>query len=220
MAALAWDSTGTRRYQSGTRKGVLYVYNTGTSSYTTGVAWNGLTGVTESPSGAETTDLYADDIKYASMRSTEDYSFTIEAYDYPDAFAECDGSAEVANGVHIGQQKRKMFGFSWVTKIGNDVDEEAGYTIHLVWGATASPSDKAYTTINDSPDAISFSWECDTNPVPVTGFKPTAHMEIDSTKANPTDLVTLEKKLYGDTASEATLPMPDEIIEIMTTSDE
>lgn len=214
MAALTWDDTGKRFFETGTKKGVLYPYNTEQSKYGNGVAWNGLTAVTESPSGAESTDLYADDIKYASMRSAEEFGFTIEAYTYPDEFAECDGSAAVANGVYIGQQSRKMFGFSYRTQIGNDLTDNAGYKLHLIWGATASPSEKAYTTINDSPDAITFSWECETNPASVTGYKNTASMTIDSTKVDAGKLTELEKKLYGDTDTEATLPTPDEVIAI------
>lgn len=217
MAALTWDGTGTRFYEMGTKKGVLYPYNTEQSKYGNGVAWNGLTAVTESPSGAEATDLWADDIKYGSMRSAEDYGFTIEAYTYPEEFGPCDGSAEAGPGVFIGQQPRTMFGFSWVTTQGNDVNpNNAGYKLHLVWGATASPSEKAYTTINDSPDAITFSWECKTNPVAVTGHNPTAVMTIDSLKADPTDLAELEKKLYGTSEPDAqpTLPSPDEVIAI------
>lgn len=214
MAALTWDGTGERFFETGTKKGVLYPYDTTQNKYGNGVAWNGLTAVTESPSGAESTDLWADDIKYASMRSAEDFGFTIEAYQYPLEFAECDGSVEVASGVMIGQQDRKMFGFSYVTTIGNDLSSNAGYKLHLIWGATASPSEKAYTTINDSPDAVTFSWECETNPASVTGYKNVASMTIDSIKADPTDLETLEKKLYGDTDTEPTLPTPDEVIAI------
>lgn len=213
MAALTWDGTGTRFYEMGTKKGVLYPYNTEQNEYGNGVAWNGLTAVTESPSGAEATDLWADDIKYGSMRSAEDYGFTIEAYTYPEEFGPCDGSAEAKPGVFIGQQPRTMFGFSWVTTQGNDVNpNNAGYKLHLVWGATASPSEKAYTTINDSPDAITFSWECETNPVAVSGYSPTAVMTIDSTKANSTKLAELEKKLYGDESNEPALPSPDAVI--------
>lgn len=213
MAALTWDGTGTRFYEMGTKKGVLYPYNTAQTKYGKGVAWNGLTAVTESPSGAEATDLWADDIKYGTMRSAEDYGFTIEAYTYPPEFGPCDGSAEAKPGVFIGQQPRTMFGFSWVTTQGNDVNpNNAGYKLHIVWGATASPSEKAYTTINDSPDAITFSWECETNPVAVSGYNPTAVMTIDSVTADPTDLAALEAKLYGDESNEPTLPTPDEVI--------
>lgn len=218
MAALVWDATGTREFEMGTKKGVLYPYNLEEKSYDNGVAWNGLTAVTESPSGAEATDLYADDIKYASMRSAEDYGITIEAYTYPDEWGQCDGSAEVATGVQIGQQDRVMFGFSWVTTIGDDTTSNKGYKLHIAYGLTASPSERTYTTINDSPDAITFSWECESNPVNVTGHKPTGCITIDSTKANATDLATLEKKLYGSESEEPTLPMPDQVITIMKTT--
>ena len=171
MARLIWDAVGEKFYEMGTKMGVLYpMANDG--NYENGVAWNGLTAVTESPSGAEETKLYADDIKYASLRSAEEYGYTIEAYTYPDEWAPCDGSAEVAKGVNIGQQKRKGFGFSWVTTMGNDVSDEVGQKIHVAWNSTASPSEKSYATINDNPDAITFSWECTTSPVNVTGHRP------------------------------------------------
>jgi len=200
MAALVWDAIGERLYETGTKKGVLYPQVNG--AYPTGVAWNGLTAVTESPDGAEPTDLWADDIKYLSIRSVENYKGTIEAYTFPDEFAECDGSATLMAGVTIGQQPRKPFGFSWVTTVGNDTEyDDFGYKIHLVWNATASPSEKSYQTINDSPEAITFSWEIDTTPTNVTGHKPTAHMEIDSTKFTATELKAklkaLEDVLWG-----------------------
>ncbi len=196
MAILKWDEVGERYYETGTKKGVLYKQVNG--AYPEGVAWNGLSAVTESPDGAEPTDIYADDIKYLSIRSVENYKGTIEAYTYPDAFAECDGSASLLDGVTIGMQPRKPFGFSWVTTVGNDTDyDDYGYKIHLVWGATASPSEKSYQTINDSPEAITFSWEIDTIPVPVKGHKPTAHMEIDSTKLTSGKLKAIEDVLYG-----------------------
>ena len=188
MTALVWDQTGERYYETGTKKGVVYPYNTQSKSYDKGVAWNGLTAFTESPSGAEETALYADDIKYGSMRSAEDYGFTIEAYTYPDEFAKLDGTASPVSGVYLGQQNRGVFGFSCVTTIGNDVSNEAGYKLHLVYGATASPSEKSYATINDSPEAITLSWECTTNPVNVTGFDPVACLTIDSTKVDATKL--------------------------------
>lgn len=202
---LKWDQVGERFYETGTKKGVLYRQVNG--AYPVGVAWNGLTAVTESPDGAEATDIYADDIKYLSLRSVENYKGTIEAYTYPDEFAECDGSVAVATGVTIGQQPRKPFGFSWVTVVGNDTDYDSyGYKIHLVWGATASPSEKSYQTINDSPEAITFSWEIDTIPVAVAGHKATSHMEIDSTKfkteAQKAKLAALEAVLYGTDGSE------------------
>lgn len=221
MAKLIWDAVGTRFYEMGTKNGVLYPYDAKQKKYTTGVVWNGLTGYTESPSGAEATDLWADDIKYGSMRSAEDFGFTIEAYTYPEEWAACDGSAVPVEGVYVGQQTRSMFGFSCVTTLGNDVSpNDAGYKLHLVWGATASPAEKAYTTINDSPDAITFSWECETNPVAFTtiaDLKPTASITIDSTKVNATKLAELEKKLYGSDEPDAhpTLPTPDEVLTIL-----
>ncbi len=211
MARLTWDSTGERLYESGVEKGVLYIAENGI--YPKGVAWNGLTGVTESPSGAEPSPLYADNIKYLNLISAEEFGATIEAYTYPDEFGKCDGSAEITVGVSIGQQTRSIFGLSYVTKIGNDVDGDShGYKIHLIYGATASPSEKAYSTINDSPDAITFSWEVSTTPVIVTGFKPAASVVINSTKVNPTELSAFEDILYGSGENEARLPLPDELI--------
>lgn len=223
---IAWDQTGERLYETGVDRGVLYHLDE-SNKYTRGYAWNGLTGVTESPAGAEATDLYADNIKYLSMRSAETFGATIEAYTYPDEFAECDGSAEIATGVKIGQQSRKTFGLCYRTVIGNDVNgNDHGYLLHLIYGCTASPSEKAYATINDSPEAITFSWEVTTTPVNVEGFKPTASLTIDSTKANATDLATLEGILYGTAAGaegtpaavEPRLPLPDEVAEIMSTT--
>lgn len=215
MPKLTWDASGERLYETGVKQGVLYVMNS--NSYGNGVAWNGLTAITESPSGAESTPLYADDIKYLDLRSTEEFGATIEAYTYPDEFAACDGSASLADGVSIGQQARKMFGLCYRTTVGNDTDgTDHGYKLHLIYGATASPSEKAYETINDSPEAITFSWEITTTPVSVTGFKPTASITIDSTKADPTCLAALEEKLYGGTSTEPTLPLPDEVKTIMT----
>lgn len=223
---IAWDQTGERLYETGVDRGVLYHLDE-TNKYTNGYAWNGLTGVTESPAGAEATDLYADNIKYLSMRSAETFGATIEAYTYPDEFAECDGSAEIATGVKIGQQTRKTFGLCYRTVIGNDTNgNDHGYLLHLIYGCTASPSEKAYATINDSPEAITFSWEVTTTPVNVEGFKPTASLTIDSTKANATDLATLEGILYGTAAGaegtpaavEPRLPLPDEVAEIMSTT--
>lgn len=215
MPKLTWDASGERLYETGVKQGVLYVMNN--NVYGNGVAWNGLTAITESPSGAESTPLYADDIKYLDLRSTEEFGATIEAYTYPDEFAACDGSASLADGVSIGQQARKMFGLCYRTTVGNDTDgTDHGYKLHLIYGATASPSEKAYETINDSPEAITFSWEITTTPVSVTGFKPTASITIDSTKADPTCLAALEEKLYGGTSAEPTLPLPDEVKTIMT----
>lgn len=216
MPKLVWDKTGERLYETGVKQGVLYpIDNKGT--YPKGVAWNGLTNVTESPSGAEATALYADDIKYLNLISTEEFGGTIEAYTYPDEFAECDGSASLATGVYIGQQPRKTFGFSYRTTLGNDVDNNNyGYKLHLVYGALASPSEKAYATINDSPEAITFSWEFSTTPVNVTGFKPTACITIDSIKVDPQKLAALEAILYGGDEAEARLPLPDEVAQIIT----
>lgn len=217
MAKLEWDKSGERFYENGVDHGVLYKQDA-QGAYSTGFAWNGLTGVSESPEGAEPNDLYADNIKYASLRSAETFGCTIEAYTYPDEFAECDGSASLADGVYVGQQKRVPFGFSYRTQIGNDTptDTDDGYKLHLVYGCTASPSEKSYETINDSPDAITFSWEVDTTPVNVAGFKPTATVVIDSTKANKTKLAALETILYGGENTEPRLPLPDEVKTLMT----
>ena len=216
MSKIVWDQTGERLYETGVKRGVLYVQDSG-GTYPKGVAWNGLTAVTESPSGAEATPLYADDIKYLNLISTEELGGTIEAYTYPDEFAECDGSASIATGVYIGQQSRKTFGMCYTTTVGNDVDSNAhGYKLHLIYGALASPSEKAYSTINDSPEAITFSWEFSTTPVNVTGFKPTANIVIDSTKATPEKMAALEKILYGDTEVEPRLPLPNEVAQVMS----
>lgn len=216
MSKIVWDQTGERLYETGVKQGVLYVQDSG-GTYPKGVAWNGLTAVTESPSGAEATPLYADDIKYLNLISTEELGGTIEAYTYPDEFAECDGSASIATGVYIGQQSRKTFGMCYTTTVGNDVDSNAhGYKLHLIYGALASPSEKAYSTINDSPEAITFSWEFSTTPVSVTGFKPTANIVIDSTKATPEKMAALEKILYGDTDVEPRLPLPNEVAQVMS----
>lgn len=215
---LVWDQTNERLYETGVKMGVVYPQATG-GTYPMGVAWNGLTAVTESPSGAEATALYADDIKYLNLMSAEEFTATIEAYTYPDEFAECDGSAELAKGVAIGQQKRKAFGLCYRTVLGNDVDGiDHGYKLHIIYGAMAAPSEKAYATINDSPEAITFSWELSTTPVSVDGFKPTASITIDSTKADPTKLEALEKILYGSEEAEARLPLPNEIATLMAAS--
>ena len=218
MSKLVWDKTGERYYETGVKNGVLYIPTEGV--YSKGVAWNGLTAVTESPSGAEATALYADDMKYLSLYSAEEFGATIEAYTYPDEFAQCDGSAELAKGVSIGQQTRKTFGLCYRTTVGNDTDgNDYGYKLHMIYGCMASPSEKAYATINDSPDAITFSWEVTTTPVSVAGFKPTASITIDSTKADPTKLAALEDILYGkdgEPGSEARLPLPDEIKTLMS----
>ena len=213
MSKIVWDQTGDRLYETGVKNGVLYVQEGGL--YPKGVAWNGLTAVTESPSGAEPTALYADDTKYVNLVSAEEFGATVEAYTYPDEFAECDGSASIANGVYIGQQNRKTFGLSYKTTVGNDVDSNNhGYKLHLIYGAIASPSEKSYSTINDSPDAITFSWEISTTPVNVTGHKPTASLIIDSTKVDAGKLAQLEAILYGSAEAEARLPLPDEIASI------
>lgn len=234
MSKLVWDATGERKFETGVSHGVLYPRNTD-GTYANGVVWNGLTAVTEQPSGAEAQDLWADDMKYASFRSAETFGATIEAYTYPDEFAECDGSAAITAGVYIGQQSRKTFGFCFRTDVGSDadidLDNKQGYKIHIIWGATASPSERAYETINDSPDAITFSWEVTTTPVPVTGHKPTASMIIDTTKLTATGdaekLAKLEAKLYGTDATtdpvadatNPTLPSPDDIITLFATGD-
>ena len=219
MSRIIWDNIGERLYETGTKKGVLYPQQG--ANYPKGVAWNGLTAVTESPEGAEATAIYADDIKYLNLRSVEDFKATIEAYTYPEEFAECDGSAWVVQGVKIGQQPRKPFGFSFVSTIGNDTEfEDHGYVIHLVWGASASPSEKSFQTINDSPEAITFSWEIDTIPVEIGEidgkmYKPSAHMEIDSRLVDPAKLKDLEDVLYGTANTDAHLPLPAQIIAML-----
>lgn len=215
MAKIKWDETGEKIYETGVKNGVLYLPNE-TGVYAKGVAWNGLTAVTESPSGAESTPLYADDIKYVELFSAEEFGATLECYTYPDEFAECDGSAEVTPGVIIGQQNRKTFGLCYRTTLGNDVKgNEYGYKLHLIYGAKAAPSEKSYSTINDSPEAITFSYEITTTPVNVTGHKPTASLTINSTKVDPTKLQQLEAMLYGAESTEAKLPLPDEVINLL-----
>lgn len=210
MATLTWDVQGERYYETGVSKGVLYPFKEG--KYSKGVAWNGLTAVNESPSGAEPTPLYADNIKYLNLLSNEEFAATVEAYTYPDEFAECDGSAELATGVSVGQQKRIPFGLSYVTKLGNDTDgQDHGYKIHLIYGALAKPSQKNYATINDNPEAITFSWELSTTPVAVPNMKPTACITIDSKKVEPAKLKKIEDKLYGTASEEAALPTPTEL---------
>ena len=221
---LVWDKTGEHFYETGVKNGVLYPMSE-SGTYPKGVAWNGLTAITESPSGAEATALYADDIKYLNLMSNEEFGATVEAYTYPDEFAECDGSASLTEGVYIGQQARKTFGLCYRTTLGNDSKgNDYGYKLHIIYGAMASPSEKAYATINDSPDAITFSWELSTTPVAVANFKPTASLTIDSTKVDPEKLATLEEILYGKDgtgedhstgAVDPRLPLPDEIANIM-----
>lgn len=224
MSKLVWDQTGQRTYETGVKQGVLYPQATGVKGgtgelYPKGVAWNGLTAVTESPSGAESNPLYADDIKYLNLLSAEEFSATVEAYTYPEEFAQCDGSAELAPGVMIGQQPRKPFGLSYKTTIGNDTEgNDYGYKLHIIYGAMAAPSEKGYATINDSPEAITFSWELTTTPVSVNGFKPTATVTIDSTKTDASKLAALEAILYGSDDTEARLPLPDEIATIIGTA--
>ena len=221
MARITWDETGQRFFELGVKKGVLYPYNSSSSSYSTGVPWNGLINITQSPEGAEPTDMYADDIKYASLRSAENFGCTIECYTYPDEFAACNGEVDLTEGVTIGQQDRAMFGLSYVTTIGNDVDPDVGYKIHLVYGCTASPSEASYASINDSPEASTFSYEVDTSPVNVTDHKPVAHLVIDSRKVSAEALTAIENKLYGDSsAGTPSLPLPDEVLSIITTADE
>lgn len=221
MAKLEWDKTGERLYYTGVKKGVIYKQVAG--AYPAGEAWNGLVSVTESPSGAEATALYANDQKYVEMLSLEEFGFSIEAYMYPDAFAECNGEAALATGVTVGQQARKAFGMTYTTTIGNDeVGTDYGYIVHLVYGAKAAPSEKAHTSINDSPEAETMSWECTTTPVPINGYKSAAHIAIDSTKADATQLAALEAILYGTDDTEARLPLPAEVITIFggTTGDD
>ena len=218
MSKIVWDAIGEHTFETGVRNGVLYLKNV-EGVYDNGVAWNGLTSVSESPEGAEATDLYADDIKYLTLMSAENFKATIEAYTYPVEFEECDGSATIAKGVVIGQQSRKPFGLCYRTAIGNDTDgNEHGYKLHIVYGCQASPSEKQYSTINDSPEAITFSWEVNTTPVNVNGKKPTATLIIDSTKADKAKLTALEAILYGSEQAEPRLPLPDEIATLMTTA--
>ena len=216
MAELKWDNPGERYYETGVKNCILYVQDA-EGNYPKGVAWNGITAITESPSGAESTPLYADDTKYLNLISNEEFGATIEAYTYPDEFAECDGTAELAEGIKLGQQPRKQFGLCYLTTLGNDLKKnDYGYKLHLVYGCTAAPSEKGYASINDSPEAITFSWEVSTTPVDVPGFKPTAHIEIDSTKVKPEDLAKIKAKLWGSATEEATLPLPNEIKTLIT----
>ena len=217
--ALEWDKTGERYYETGVSKCALYVQGEG-GAYPEGVAWNGISTVTESPSGAEASPIYADNIKYLNLLSTEEFAATIEAYTYPKEFEQCDGTAEIAAGVTIGQQTRKTFGLCYQTVIGNDTkNNEYGYKIHIIYGAMAAPSEKAYATINDNPEAITFSWEVSTTPVNVNGAKPTASLTIDSTKVKAEKLKELEDILYGSSTANARLPLPDEIATLLADSE-
>ena len=215
MAKLVWDEVGSRFFETGVKNGVLFVQGAD-RQYENGVVWNGLTAVTESPSGAEATPLYADDMKYVVLYSTEEFGATVEAYTYPEEFEQCDGSAALMDGITIGQQPRKSFGLVYKTVIGNDVQgQDLGYKIHIIYGAKAAPSEKAFATINDSPEAVTFSWELSTVPVPVTGHRPTATVVVDSTKVDAEKLALLEDKLFGSETEESTLPLPDEIVELL-----
>ena len=217
MAAIVWDAEGAHVYQTGVSKGVLYPFDLIQNHYGNGVAWNGLKTVSESPEGASSSDIYADNIKYLSLISAESLKFTIEAYTFPDEFAVCDGTASLVPGANIGQQPRVRFGFSYVTKIGNDTKgDQLGELLHIIYGAMAAPSEKAYNTISDSPEAISFSWECSTTPVNVTGFQPTSLITLDSTKIEKTKFKRVTDKLYG-VSGQPTLVMPDEIKTLLTT---
>lgn len=215
MSKIVWDKIGERIYETGVDHGVLYPADN-EGSYPLGVAWNGLISISESPSGAEPNPIYADNIKYLNLMSAEEFGATIEAYTYPDEFEACDGSAEIAPGVKIGQQTRKTFGLSYRTLIGNDVDsQDHGYKLHLIYGGQASPSERAYATINDTPEAITFSWEVTTTPVEIEGFKPSASITIDSTTVDEAKLKELEDILYGTETEEARLPLPDEVVTII-----
>mgnify|MGYP005612317359 CR=1 FL=1 len=215
MARLIWDEVGQRFFETGVKNGVLYVQDND-GSYKNGVVWNGLTAVTESPSGAEETPLYADDVKYLTLRSAEEFGATVEAYTYPEEFEQCDGSASIAAGVTIGQQARRAFGLCYRTSVGNDIQgQNFSYKLHLIYGCTVAPSEKSYSTINDSPEAVTFSWELSTVPVPVEGFNPTATMVIDSTRVPAEKITLIEDKLYGTESTEATLPLPGELLALL-----
>ena len=215
MARLIWDEVGQRFFETGVKNGVLYVQDDN-GSYKNGVVWNGLTAVTESPSGAEETPLYADDVKYLTLRSAEEFGATVEAYTYPEEFEQCDGSASIADGVTIGQQARRAFGLCYRTSVGNDIQgQNYSYKLHLIYGCTVAPSEKSYSTINDNPEAITFSWELSTVPVPVDGFSPTASLVIDASKVDKGKMQQLEDALFGDETNEAKLLLPNEIMELL-----
>ena len=216
MTALAWDQVGERLYETGVDRGVLYIPDSG-GNYDSGFAWNGLTTVTESPSGAEASPQYADNIKYLNLVSAEQFGATVEAFTYPDEFAQCDGTASPEAGLTIGQQARKTFGLCYRTRVGNDLDGvDHGYKLHLIYGALAAPSEKAYATINDSPEAITFSWEVSTSPVEVPGFKPTASLTVDSTKVDADALSDLEDLLYGTVGGDPSLPLPAAVLALFS----
>lgn len=221
MAALTWDNTGERLYETGVDRGVLYTYDSTTKLYGTGVSWNGLTAITEAPSGAEPTPQYADNIKYLNLMSAEEFGFTIEAFTYPEEFELCDGTASPVSGLTVAQQARRTFGLSYRSLIGNDVDaQDHGYKIHLIYGALASPSEKARTTVNDTPEAMTFSWTATTTPVALPSelkMRPTAHIVADSTKMTAANLASLEAVLYGDDLESAALPLPGELITLLGT---
>ena len=215
MARLIWDEVGQRFFETGVKNGVLYVQEDN-GSYKNGVVWNGLTAVTESPSGAEETPLYADDVKYLTLRSAEEFGATVEAYTYPEEFEQCDGSATIAEGVTIGQQARRAFGLCYRTSVGNDIQgQNFSYKLHLIYGCTVAPSEKSYSTINDNPEAITFSWELSTVPVPVDGFSPTASLVIDASKVEEGKMQQLEDALFGNESNEAKLLLPNEIMEML-----
>ena len=228
MSKMVWHETGSKEIEAGVKEVALFPINAAGTAYATGVAWNGVTGITENPGGADKTDLYADDEKYATLRGAETYSFGIEAYTYPDEWAECDGSVEVSDGVFLGQQGRKAFALVYKTSIGDDTHPgmDKGYKLHLVWNCTAAPSSRGYTTINDNPDAITFSWDADSTPIACPGYKSVSTIVIDSTKANSTKLNTLLDMIYGKNgsgqggtgATEPTMPTPTQVISTMSAS--
>jgi hypothetical protein len=220
MSKLVFDAVGKHFYETGVDHGVLFRMNEAGTSYEKGVAWNGLSAVTQSPEGAEESAIYADNTKYLSLRSAEEFKGTIEAYTYPDEFEACDGSAELSKGVKISQQARRSFAFCYRTKIGSDLNPDLGYKIHIIYGATAAPSERAYATVNDSPEAIAMSWEITTTPVAVTNHKATAHLEIDSTKISATALALIEDALYGAAESDSGLLLPDEILALIAGSND
>lgn len=216
MAKLNWDASGEHLFETGVDRGVLYIPDNA-GVYNTGFVWNGLTTVTESPSGAEANKLYADNIAYVTLMSAEEFGFTIEAYTYPDAFGQCDGTAAPVDGIRLEQQTRKTFGFHYRTLVGNETrGTDYGYRLHLIYGALAAPSEKANATVNDSPDAVQFSWECTTTPVSVPNFKPVSNVTIDSVTTAPAKLAALEEILYGTSTNEPRLPLPTELITLLT----